>query len=97
MTTEIAKCELCGEPMPEGEEMFKFHGYSGPCPKPPLPTVPKPDHVTDEMVGAAHKALMSQLFVLCQPKWGDVFAFMDDHPELLRIALEAARATGEGK
>ncbi len=30
-------CELCGEPMPEGEEMFKFHGYSGMCPKPPLP------------------------------------------------------------
>jgi hypothetical protein len=21
--------------MPPGEEMFKFHGYSGPCPKPP--------------------------------------------------------------
>jgi hypothetical protein len=21
--------------MPEGETMFKFHGYSGPCPKPP--------------------------------------------------------------
>jgi hypothetical protein len=31
-----AVCELCGEPMPEGEEMFKFHGYSGNCPKPPL-------------------------------------------------------------
>jgi hypothetical protein len=31
-----AVCELCGEPMPAGEEMFKFHGYSGPCPKPPL-------------------------------------------------------------
>jgi hypothetical protein len=29
-------CELCGEPMPEGETMFKYHGYSGPCPKPPL-------------------------------------------------------------
>lgn len=25
-------CELCGKPMPPGEEMFKFHGYSGPCP-----------------------------------------------------------------
>ncbi len=23
--------------MPLGEEMFKFHGYSGNCPKPPLP------------------------------------------------------------
>ncbi len=31
------KCELCGEPMPSSEGMFKFHGYSGNCPKPPLP------------------------------------------------------------
>jgi hypothetical protein len=29
-------CELCGEPMPPNEQMFKFHGYSGPCPKPPI-------------------------------------------------------------
>jgi hypothetical protein len=28
-----AVCALCGLPMPNGEEMFKFHGYSGPCPK----------------------------------------------------------------
>ena len=33
----MPNCELCGEPMPPGEEMFKFHGYSGGCPKPPLP------------------------------------------------------------
>lgn len=39
----MSKCGLCGEPMPAGEEMFKFHGYSGPCPKPPLP--PKPSQV----------------------------------------------------
>lgn len=32
-----ALCELCGEPMPPGEEVFKYHGYSGNCPKPPLP------------------------------------------------------------
>ena len=31
-----AVCEICGEPMPEGEDVFKFHGYSGPCPKPSL-------------------------------------------------------------
>lgn len=33
-----ALCNLCGEPMPKGEEMFKYHGYSGPCPKPPKVT-----------------------------------------------------------
>lgn len=41
---ENPKCELCGEPMPAGEEMFKFHGYSGPCPKPPLPKKNPPPH-----------------------------------------------------
>lgn len=30
-------CTLCGKPMPDGEEMFMYHGHSGPCPKPPLP------------------------------------------------------------
>src|SRR3990167_9914799 len=34
--SEISKCQICGEPMPSGETMFKYHGYSGPCPKPPL-------------------------------------------------------------
>jgi len=31
--------------MPTGEQMFKWHGYSGPCPKPPLPKSPmkRPD------------------------------------------------------
>jgi hypothetical protein len=35
--TDRPKCQLCGEPMPPGEEMFNFHGYSGPCPKPAAP------------------------------------------------------------
>ena len=33
----MSNCTICGAPMPEGEEMFKYHGYSGPCPAPPLP------------------------------------------------------------
>lgn len=37
MTTDTPKCELCGDSMPAGEEMFKYHGYSGPCPRPLLP------------------------------------------------------------
>jgi len=36
------KCELCGEPMPAGEIMFRYHGASGPCPKPPKPMPPTP-------------------------------------------------------
>lgn len=37
-------CELCGAPMPPGEEMFKFHGYSGPCPTlAPAPREAQPD------------------------------------------------------
>lgn len=40
MSESKAVCELCGEPMPPGEEVFKYHGYSGPCPKPPLPEPP---------------------------------------------------------
>jgi hypothetical protein len=39
--TDISRCELCGEPMPPGEEMFKYHGYSGNCPKLPLPPLVK--------------------------------------------------------
>lgn len=45
---ERPTCGMCGEPMPPGEEMFMYHGHSGPCPKPvletakPLPTEPQP-------------------------------------------------------
>ena len=28
----MANCGLCGQPMPTGEEMFQYHGFSGPCP-----------------------------------------------------------------
>jgi hypothetical protein len=40
-------CELCGEPMPEGEP-FRYHGFSGPCPKPPLPPATKGLIATDK-------------------------------------------------
>jgi hypothetical protein len=48
MLSEKPLCKLCGEPMPEGEEMFNYHGYSGPCPKPPLPNIPK-DTIRDKI------------------------------------------------
>jgi hypothetical protein len=42
-TRMSVNCRLCGEPMPKGEEMFYYHGYSGSCPKPPLPKEPPVD------------------------------------------------------
>lgn len=50
-----ATCALCGEPMPPGEEMFVNHGFSGPCPKPPL-----------QQGAAAHSELGHLLRVLVQ-------------------------------
>lgn len=36
----MSNCELCGHPLPAGEEMFKYHGFSGSCPEPALPRPP---------------------------------------------------------
>lgn len=45
-------CNICGEPMPPGEEMFKFHGYNDPCPKPPLPKCNhRPTYKIDHILG----------------------------------------------
>jgi hypothetical protein len=37
----MPNCEKCGQPMPEGEEMFRYHGHSGPCPVIEKPKWPK--------------------------------------------------------
>jgi len=42
----MPNCEICGQPMPEGEGMFKYHGYSGPCPKAVAETDTAVDHDT---------------------------------------------------
>jgi hypothetical protein len=40
--------------MPEGESMFKFHGYSGPCPAPPLPKPKTFDQYLRENMDQGH-------------------------------------------
>lgn len=55
-----ATCELCGEPMPPGEEMFKFHGYSGECPKPPLRRVARPPGEAQRREEEAHLRTIDQ-------------------------------------
>lgn len=65
MDKEVAKCGLCGEPMPPGEEMFLYHGYSGDCPKPPLPRVVKPTYEElEEKISVLKSLLRDTLDVL---------------------------------
>lgn len=60
----VATCSICGEPMPATEQMFKYHGYSGPCPRPPLAerTAPawQPTTLRYETVGDAMRVSMSE-------------------------------------
>jgi len=62
--SDTAKCAICGEPMPIGEEMFKFHGYSGDCPKPPVPKQPVKQKIPGLVwaVAAKDKRTVSMMF-----------------------------------
>jgi hypothetical protein len=56
---DIARCGLCGEPMPVGEESFMYHGYSGVCPKPPL--IETKGASVEDMVSTAGKDAIKNL------------------------------------
>lgn len=78
--SDQARCSLCGEPMPAGEEMFNYHGYSGPCPKPPDESLP----ISNEEATSVLAQLLSETLVLfeqeqCHVDWLRVQA--------LRLAL----------
>lgn len=86
--SEQAKCDLCGEPMPPGEEMFKFHGYSGDCPKPPLPR-PVIGHVDPwGFIKELAQADMSETMCAPNAAWAKRRA-----NELLKQRQDAARQT----
>jgi hypothetical protein len=60
MSDAKPKCELCGHPMPDGEEMFKIHGYSCECPGPPVHTPELPE-LTDEERAALESCDMTEI------------------------------------
>jgi hypothetical protein len=77
--SEQPKCELCGEPMPAGEEMFKYHGHSGPCPTKGKAFEPWQLRVIEEK-----KELDARLVKLSELLSGKAFAVMaEDDQELL--------------
>jgi hypothetical protein len=72
--TKSPTCELCGDPMPAGEEMFKFHGYSGPCPKPIKPLSTKHAEVTrqrDDLVAALEPFASIGAWLFARPEVPD--------------------------
>ena len=62
--SEQPLCEICGEPMPESEQMFKYHGASGPCPKPPLPRAPSDKEMLDWLQARAEDGYVTMCFEL---------------------------------
>ncbi len=72
------KCELCGEPMPDGEEMFKYHGYSGPCPKPPLPKHKLTLEDTQQLLGSESPLTVAQMFGRMKQAERELIAAYDD-------------------
>jgi choline dehydrogenase-like flavoprotein len=57
--------------MPEGETMFKYHGYSGPCPKPPL-FQPHQRRVIDEKAELDKKATDLSNFIGSSPAFATI-------------------------
>lgn len=93
---KIAKCTLCGEPMPPGEEMFYYHGYSGACPKPPLKESPAP-RPTEGWEERFDKKFED---VIVSTSRNDPDVYMDEWKEVGNIksfiAAELAKAREEG-
>jgi len=70
--------------MPEGEEMFKIHGYSGDCPKPPLPRPPS----ELELYKEALEYLLFALSKYTRKEITDGVGRFKDCPSLLRQLVE---------
>ena len=79
--SEQPKCELCGEPMPVGEEMFKYHGHSGPCPTKGKTFEPWQLRVIEEK-----KELDARLVKLSEFLSGKAFAVMTEEDQELLLS-----------
>jgi len=91
--SETNRCGLCGEPMPEGEEMFKFHGYSGPCPKPPLA---RPAKKSYEQLERENVELLEACKALVEARDGLVSGMAERIERATELA-RAALAKAQGK
>lgn len=68
--------------MSDGESMFKYHGYSGPCPKPPLPK-PSKGVATKELIERLRHTASKGVSV-----WGDLQIEAAKEIEILAAEVE---------
>jgi len=97
---EIAKCAICGEPMPRGEEMFKFHGYSGPCPKPPLPVSMLGDRILErdgDGIRSLHGIPQRLTRVQALRLAGQIAAILDPNLKDIRAVVEHQLCQTDGR
>ena len=86
--SDTPKCSICGEPMPEGEEMFKHHGYSSDCPKPPLQ---RGDTSRTDALAAKHNAELESMLATT-PSYKQLLELVNGHmKQLADMTLDIER------
>lgn len=97
---ERPTCGMCGEPMPPGEEMFMYHGHSGPCPKPvlemakPLPPLPNSSATVTSSPAPAPRPCDCRELVARLTECVEALASRRVFPHFLRDIIRDARGGG---
>lgn len=78
-------CELCNQPMPKGEEMFKFHGFSCRCPGPSVTRID--ENKSCNYCGEVHSESLP-----CPDHESDRIRVLDTHNKALTQELAESQA-----
>ena len=96
-----ARCGLCGEPMPPGEEMFNYHGYSGPCPKVGSVPVSPSEHSVATAQERSEKIIPSETatveqatkeYLRCRRDWYELPVNRDNDEDVLVLYVAMQQA-----
>lgn len=87
--SDEGRCDICGEPLQEAENMFRIHGSLGPCPKPPLQ---RPAAVNWQERAEKAEALLRELVTLKDMNKAIVRKYNDDYGSQRIDRAESAAA-----
>jgi hypothetical protein len=92
----VVLCEICGEPMPPGEDVFKCHGYSGPCPKPPLLQPQPRDHSPEALKRRLDIRLNDYLSEMKEGYDDSIVGFNEAWDVMRKFFADVAKESGSG-